>query len=208
MRVTQVYLETHTRRQHCSLPLHHQQPLSFSSITWFHKLTRGNKWVMSQTQTHCLTWRDSSLLKNLKNQVHLAPCYCKFLSLDFALGAPLLTKAHMTTHLCISGMFVNVTLGAGWSLALHAHSQEWVWLPGRALLVATARDGGMQADGAVRGGWGLVPLGTQPLSARSTRTLGPLFSATYMRRKHPTECPWHGLALCSLLAWGRAVVIS
>lgn len=66
----------------------------------------------------------------------------------------------------------------------------------------------MQADGAVRGGWGLVPLGTQPLSARSTRTLGPLFSATYMRRKHPTECPWHSLALCSLLAWGRAVVIS
>lgn len=49
MRVTQVYLETHSRRQHCSLPLHHQQPTSSSSIPWFHKLTRGHKWVMLQT---------------------------------------------------------------------------------------------------------------------------------------------------------------
>lgn len=38
---------------------------------------------------------------------------------------------------------------------------------------------------------------------RRPRTLGPLSRATCMRRKPATECPWHGLVLCSLLLRDR-----
>lgn len=39
--------------------------------------------------------------------------------------------------------------------------------------------------------------------ARSPHTLGPLFGAPDVRREQPTECPWHSLALCSLLLGDR-----
>lgn len=146
-------LETQTRRQHRSLSLHHQQPLSFSSITWFHKLTCGHNWVMFQR-----LGRDSSLLENSEKSSASCSLPLQLSVFGFYTWCSLANEGsqnHTFVYLrCVCKCYPQ---GDGWSLALCAHSQECVWLLGRAVLVGMAWDGGVQADGAVRGDWSLCP---------------------------------------------------
>lgn len=118
MRVTQVYLETHTRRQHCSLPLRCHQPSGSSSITWFHKLTgtHNESWPdLEKTAAPWKIWKIKCILLLLLRLPVFGFCTWCCLANE---------GSHNHTFVLLRYVCKCYPQGAGRSLALRAHSQD------------------------------------------------------------------------------------